>query len=68
MRFANLEDKDKDVQLEALNSILAATKEEVDWVYEVWDQLMEWLSWTRTKRNLGIICLATGRTFEINAS
>ena len=49
MRFENLEDKDKEVQMEAFNNILAATKEEVDWVYEVWDQLMEWLRWTKQK-------------------
>ena len=42
--FENLEAKDKDVQFEAFKSILAATKEEVDWAYEVWDQLKEWLT------------------------
>ncbi|MGM0873468.1 MAG: hypothetical protein ACQEWV_01495 [Bacillota bacterium] len=42
--FENLEDEDKDVQLEAYKNILAATKKEVDWAYEVWDQLKEWLT------------------------
>ena len=42
--FINLESKDKDVQYESFNHILAATKEEVDWAYEVWDQLVEGLT------------------------
>ncbi|KMY51450.1 hypothetical protein [Peribacillus loiseleuriae] len=42
--FENLEAKDKDVQFEAFNTILAATNEEVDWAYEVWDQLKDWLT------------------------
>ena len=42
--FENLEAKDKDIQYEAFNYILAATKEEVDWAYEVWDQLKDWLT------------------------
>lgn len=42
--FENLEAKDKDVQYEVFNNILAATREEVDWAYEVWDQLIEWLT------------------------
>ena len=42
--FENLEAKDKDVQFEAFKNILAATKEEVDWAYEVWDELKEWLT------------------------
>jgi hypothetical protein len=37
--FENLRSEDKDVQYEAYNRILAATEEEVDWAYEVWDQL-----------------------------
>lgn len=35
----NLLSQDKDLQYEAYNSILASTKEEVDWAYEVWEQL-----------------------------
>ena len=42
--FENLEVEDKEVQLEAFKNIIAATKEEVDWAYEVWDQLKEWLT------------------------
>lgn len=42
--FENLEAKDKDLQFEAFNNIIAATKGEVDWAYEVWDQLIEWLT------------------------
>ena len=42
--FANLEAKDKEVQYEAFTTIIASTKEEVDWAYEVWDQLKEWLT------------------------
>lgn len=42
--FHNLEAEDKDVQYEAFIHILAATKEEVDWAYEVWDQLVEGLT------------------------
>ena len=48
--FENLEAKDKDIQLEAFKSILAATKEEVDWAYEVWDELKEWLTDTDNHR------------------
>lgn len=48
--FANLEAKDKDVQFEAFNNIIAATKEEVDWAYEVWDELKEWLTDTDNHR------------------
>ena len=42
--FENLEATDKDAQFEAFKNILAAIKEEVDWAYEVWDQLIEWLT------------------------
>lgn len=42
--FENLEAKDKNVQFEAFNAINAAVKEEVDWAYEVWDELKEWLT------------------------
>ncbi|WP_106497929.1 hypothetical protein [Lentibacillus sp. Marseille-P4043] len=42
--FENLNSKDKEVQYEAFQNILAATMEEVDWAYEVWDQLKEGLS------------------------
>ncbi|TQR17483.1 hypothetical protein [Psychrobacillus soli] len=42
--FENLEAKDKELQYEAFGNIKAATKEKVDWAYEVWDQLIEWLT------------------------
>ena len=42
--FANLEAENKDDQYEAFISILAATKVKVDWAYEVWDQLVQWLT------------------------
>ena len=42
--FVNLEAKDKSLQLEAFHQIINATKEKVDWTYEVWDQLIEWLT------------------------
>lgn len=48
--FENLEAKDKDIQIEAYNNIIAATKEEVDWAYEVWDQLKGWLTDTDNHR------------------
>ena len=48
--FANLEAKDKDVQFEAFNNVIAATKEEVDWAYEGWDELKEWLTDTDNHR------------------
>lgn len=41
--FENLEAKDKSLQLEAFQNIINATKEKVDWAYEVWDQLIGWL-------------------------
>lgn len=42
--FENLEAKDKNLQLEAFQHIIEATKYEVDWAYEVWDQLNAWLA------------------------
>ncbi|MFL0497878.1 hypothetical protein [Priestia megaterium] len=42
--FENLEATDKNLQLEAYTNILAVTNEEVDWAYEVWDELKEWLT------------------------
>ena len=42
--FEKLEAGDKEVQYEAFNNILAAISEEVDWAYEVWDELKEWLT------------------------
>jgi hypothetical protein len=42
--FFELESEDKDVQYEALKNLFAVTGKEVDWAYEVWDQLLEWLT------------------------
>jgi len=42
--FDNLEGPDKNLQYEAFTTILAATKEKVDWSYEYWDQFVEWLT------------------------
>lgn len=39
--FENLQSEDKDKQYEAFNSIIATTKEKVDWAYDVWDSLMK---------------------------
>jgi hypothetical protein len=37
--FDNLNATDKEVQYEAYNQMLSAVEEQVDWAYEVWDQL-----------------------------
>ena len=42
--FEDLEAKYKDVQYEAFQNIITVTEKEVDWAYDVWDQLKEWLS------------------------
>lgn len=42
--FENLEAASKEDQYVAFNSILAATEVEVSWAYEVWDQLVQWLT------------------------
>lgn len=42
--FENLEANDKSLQLEAFENIINAIKVKVDWAYEVWDQLIEWLT------------------------
>ncbi|MTT30826.1 hypothetical protein GMB86_02205 [Terrilactibacillus sp. BCM23-1] len=42
--FENLEAKNKEVQYEAFNHILEAIKNKVDWSYDVWDQLVNWLT------------------------
>ncbi|MDR0137791.1 hypothetical protein RFW18_08505 [Metabacillus idriensis] len=38
--FKQLDSKDRDVQYEAYQNILSATEGEVDWAYEVWDELL----------------------------
>lgn len=42
--FGDLESKDKEVQYEAYKNLLMVTEKEVDWAYEVWDQLIEELT------------------------
>lgn len=42
--FHDLDSKDKEVQYEAYNKILAASNEKVDWAYDVWNQLMQELT------------------------
>jgi hypothetical protein len=39
--FNDLESDDKEKQYEAYKNILTAAEKEVDWAYEVWDQLVE---------------------------
>jgi len=42
--FDNLENPDKQIQLDAFNKIITATEVEVEWAYDVWDQLLVWLT------------------------
>lgn len=42
-QYDNLTAKDGAVRSEALTYILAATEHPVDWIYEVWDELIAWL-------------------------
>lgn len=42
--FSELESEVKDFQYEALQKLLAVTDKEVDWAYEVLDQLLGWLT------------------------
>lgn len=39
--FEDLQSKDRNSQYEAYTKILAETKEEVEWAYDVWEQLKE---------------------------
>jgi flagellar biosynthesis regulator FlaF len=39
--FENLHSSDKDAQYHAFTNIIEATNNEVDWAYEVWNQLIE---------------------------
>lgn len=39
--FRDLESNKKDVQYEAYKNILSEMRKEVDWAYEMWDQLLE---------------------------
>lgn len=40
-QFENSQSKDKDLMYESYKNIMAATEQEVDWAYEVWDDLLE---------------------------
>lgn len=40
VRWEQLRAEDGAVRLEALNAVLAATEQPVDWAYEVWDELL----------------------------
>lgn len=42
--FVNLESDEWDLQYEAYQRILEMTKQEVDWAYEVWDDIVQNLS------------------------
>ena len=42
--FNNLEAKDKNLQFEAFHNIMTTIEGKVDWAYEVWDQLIDWLT------------------------
>ena len=42
--FERLESEDKTFQMEAFSQLLAKTDELVDWAYEVWDDLVGWLT------------------------
>jgi hypothetical protein len=42
--FDELESRNKETQYEAYKNLLAATEQEVNWAYEVWDQLLEGLT------------------------
>lgn len=44
INFGNLESEDKNLQYEAFMNIIEATKKEVDWTYEVWDELITGLT------------------------
>ncbi|WP_059105790.1 hypothetical protein [Shouchella shacheensis] len=39
--FENLRNEDKNIQYEALMKLFDSTEEEVDWAYQVWDQLLK---------------------------
>ncbi|MGD6818007.1 hypothetical protein [Metabacillus sp. 84] len=42
--FHDLKSKDKEVQYAAYQNLLSETEKEVDWAYEVWEQLLQDLS------------------------
>ncbi|MGG3448517.1 hypothetical protein [Domibacillus aminovorans] len=39
--FEDLKSTDKEIQYEAYKNLLTITEKEVDWAYEVWDQLLQ---------------------------
>ncbi|MDN7245673.1 hypothetical protein [Planococcus shenhongbingii] len=42
--FDGLESPDKQIQYESFTSIMAITEKEVDWAYEIWDELLKGLT------------------------
>lgn len=39
--FEDLESTDKEIQYEAFKNIKTLTEKEVEWAYEIWDQLLQ---------------------------
>jgi hypothetical protein len=57
-QFDNLASTDDKIRLEALQSLLRLTESKVDWVYEVWDPLLEKLDHENSyQRSIGILLL-----------
>lgn len=57
--FVNLESDEWDLQYEAYQRILEMTKQEVDWAYEVWDDIVQNLS-NRDAHIRSLLCSAIG--------
>jgi len=56
--FDNLASPDDAIRMSALQTILAITEDQVDWVYEVWDDLLERLSHPNSyQRTIAILVL-----------
>jgi hypothetical protein len=43
-QFDRLEGEDRELQMEAFSQLTATVDEPVDWAYEVWDELLSWLT------------------------
>src|SRR5512134_882760 len=57
-QFDNLASTADKIRLEALQSLLRLTESKVDWVYEVWDELLEKLDHENSyQRSIGILLL-----------
>lgn len=56
--FKNLESKDDKLRLNSLNIILKETEEKVEWIYSVWDELINKLDNENSyQRSIGIMIL-----------